>query len=47
VEGSRQLLRHTVNGEVNRDAACYYPAPKDAANNIKDYVAFWHGIVVV
>ena len=35
-----------VNGETNRDAAWYYPAPKEAAANIKDYVAFWHGVRV-
>ncbi len=35
-----------VNGERNPDAAWYYPAPKEAANNIKDYVAFWHGVEV-
>jgi uncharacterized protein (DUF427 family) len=33
-----------VNGETNRDAAWYYPEPKDAARNITNYVAFWHGV---
>ncbi|MCA1667693.1 MAG: DUF427 domain-containing protein [Thermomicrobia bacterium] len=35
-----------VNGQVNEDAAWYYPAPKEAAHEIKDYVAFWHGVTV-
>jgi uncharacterized protein (DUF427 family) len=35
-----------VDGDVNRDAAWYYPAPKDAAREITDYVAFWHGVIV-
>ena len=35
-----------VSGEVNEDAAWYYPKPKDAAQNIKDYVAFWNGVKV-
>ena len=35
-----------VNGETNRDAGWYYPAPKDAAANIKDHVAFWRGVRV-
>ncbi len=35
-----------VDGKVNRDAAWYYPNPKDAARLIKDYVAFWHGVQV-
>ena len=35
-----------VNGKVNKDAAWYYPDPKPAAKEIKDYVAFWHGVKV-
>ena len=35
-----------VDGEVNRDAAWYYPAPKDAAKQIADHVAFWRGVEV-
>lgn len=35
-----------VNGESNPDAAWYYPEPKDAAANIRDHVAFWHGVTV-
>jgi len=35
-----------VGDAVNRDAAWYYPAPKDAAKNVAGYVAFWHGVVV-
>jgi uncharacterized protein (DUF427 family) len=35
-----------VGEEVNRDAAWYYPEPKDAAKEIKDRVAFWRGVRV-
>lgn len=35
-----------VNGERNVDAAWYYPAPKDAAKEITNYVAFWKGVEV-
>jgi uncharacterized protein (DUF427 family) len=35
-----------VNGEQNRDAAWYYPDPKPAAVEIKNYVAFWKGVKV-
>ena len=35
-----------VDGETNKDAAWYYPEPKEAANQIKDYVAFWKGVEV-
>lgn len=36
-----------VDGETNKDAAWYYPEPKDAAANIKSYVAFWNGVKVI
>jgi uncharacterized protein (DUF427 family) len=35
-----------VNGAVNKDAAWYYPTPKDAAKNIAGYIAFWRGVTV-
>jgi uncharacterized protein (DUF427 family) len=35
-----------VDGEVNRDAAWYYPDPKDAAREIAGWVAFWRGVRV-
>ena len=35
-----------VDGERNEDAAWYYRAPKDAAAEIKDHVAFWRGVEV-
>jgi uncharacterized protein (DUF427 family) len=36
-----------VDGESNQDAAWYYPEPKEAASNIKGYVAFWKGVQVL
>ena len=36
-----------VDGDANPDAAWYYPAPKEAAAEIKDRVAFWKGVQVV
>lgn len=35
-----------VDGEVNKDAAWYYPEPKDAAEQIRGHVAFWKGVTV-
>ncbi len=35
-----------VDGQENRDAAWYYPEPKDAAKNIKDHIAFWKGVQI-
>jgi uncharacterized protein (DUF427 family) len=35
-----------VDGHTNRDAAWYYPTPKDAAQHIAGHVAFWKGVEV-
>ena len=35
-----------VGEKVNKDAAWFYPEPKDAARNITGYVAFWKGVDV-
>jgi uncharacterized protein (DUF427 family) len=35
-----------VGGQVNKDAAWYYPAPKTAAKQIADHVAFWKGVMI-
>ena len=35
-----------VDGKENKDAAWYYPSPKNAAQQIKDHVAFWRGVKV-
>jgi uncharacterized protein (DUF427 family) len=35
-----------VDGKTNAGAAWYYPTPKDAAKQIKGYVAFWRGVKV-
>ncbi len=36
----------TVDGEVNEDAAWYYPEPSEAASQIEGHVAFWKGVAV-
>lgn len=36
-----------VDGEINENSAWYYPDPKAAANEIKNYIAFWKGVEVV
>lgn len=35
-----------VEGQVNKDAAWYYPDAKSKAKNIEGYVAFWRGVKV-
>jgi uncharacterized protein (DUF427 family) len=43
-KGTASYYTVTVDGKENKDAAWYYPAPKDAAKEIKDHVAFWKGV---
>jgi uncharacterized protein (DUF427 family) len=35
-----------VDGQLNPDAAWFYPSPKDAAAEIKDHFAFWNGVLI-
>ncbi len=46
-KGTASYYDVVVAGEVNHDAAWYYPETKDAAKNIKGYIAFWKGVQVV
>ena len=45
-KGEASYYNVVVNGEMNKDAAWYYPEPKAAAAEIKDRVAFWRGVKV-
>jgi len=45
-KGTASYYDVTVGGQVNRDAAWYYPEPMPAAANIKGYIAFWRGVTV-
>jgi len=45
-KGTASYLTVTAGGTENRNAAWFYPEPKDAAAQIKDRVAFWKGVVV-
>lgn len=35
-----------IQGATNKDAAWYYPQPKEAAKQNKGYTAFWRGVTV-
>ena len=35
-----------ADGKENIDAAWFYPEPKPAASEIKNYVAFWKGVKI-
>ena len=45
-KGEASYYNVKVDGDVNKDAAWYYPAPKEAAAEIKDRIAFWRGVQV-
>jgi uncharacterized protein (DUF427 family) len=45
-KGQASYYTIEVAGKVNQDAAWYYPEPKDAAKNIKNYVAFWKQVEI-
>lgn len=45
-KGTASYYSLLVNGELNPDAAWYYPEPKPEADNIRGYVAFWKGVKV-
>jgi uncharacterized protein (DUF427 family) len=45
-KGEASYYDIVVNGQVNKDAAWYYPSTKPAADEIKGYVAFWRGVKV-
>jgi len=46
-KGEASYYTIIVDEEVNNDSAWYYPEPKEAAKEIKNYVAFWKGVEVV
>jgi uncharacterized protein (DUF427 family) len=45
-KGTASYYDIEVNGQLNHDAAWYYPSPLDAAKNIASYIAFWRGVRV-
>jgi uncharacterized protein (DUF427 family) len=45
-KGEASYYNVVVDGEVNQDAAWYYPEPKPEASHIKGYIAFWRGVEV-
>ena len=45
-KGTASYYDVVVAGEENANAAWFYREPFPAAANIKDRVAFWHGVTV-
>jgi len=45
-KGTAHYHHLVVDGAENRDAAWFYPDPKDKAENIRGRMAFWKGVEV-
>ncbi|MBT2487209.1 DUF427 domain-containing protein [Streptomyces sp. ISL-96] len=45
-KGLARYYTVTVDGQVNANAAWYYPHPTPLAKKIKNHVAFWNGVTV-
>ena len=45
-KGTASYYDVKVDGQVNKDAAWFYPEPSNAADKIKDHIAFWRGVEV-
>ena len=45
-KGTASYYDIVVDGEINGDAAWYYPETKEAAREIEGYIAFWKGVEV-
>ncbi|MBA3923411.1 MAG: DUF427 domain-containing protein [Nostocaceae cyanobacterium] len=45
-KGVASYYNVAVDGQINKDAAWYYPTAKEKAKNIEGYVAFWKGVKV-
>jgi uncharacterized protein (DUF427 family) len=43
-KGTASYYTVTVDGEVNPDAAWYYPTPSARSQEITNHVAFWKGV---
>ncbi len=46
-KGTASYYDVVVEGKTNKDAAWYYPEPKDAAKEIRRRIAFWKGVDVM
>jgi uncharacterized protein (DUF427 family) len=46
-KGTASYYNIVVDGNINKDAAWYYPETSTMAEKIKNYVAFWKGVEVV
>jgi uncharacterized protein (DUF427 family) len=45
-KGTASYYDIVVDGKTNPSAAWYYPDPKEAAKEIRGFVAFWKGVTL-
>lgn len=45
-KGTASYYHVAVGDDINRDAAWYYPQPKEAAKQITGHIAFWRGVKI-
>jgi uncharacterized protein (DUF427 family) len=45
-KGTASYYDVVVDGQVNANAAWFYPETKPEADSVRGRVAFWHGVVV-
>ena len=45
-KGTASYYDVVVEGQVNKDAAWFYPNPSEKAQPIKDYISFWRGVEI-
>jgi len=46
-KGTASYYDVVVEGATNKDAAWYYSDPRELAEKLKNYVAFWRGVQIV
>lgn len=46
-KGTASYFDVMVDGQINKDAAWFYPDPSEKAMPIKDYIAFWRGVKII
>jgi uncharacterized protein (DUF427 family) len=46
IKGKAYYYHLSVNGQINFDAAWYYPTPVSESKYIANYTAFWKGVEI-
>jgi len=46
-KGLASYYNLNVDGKINKDAAWFYPEPKEMAKGIQHHIAFWKGVQII